>query len=153
MRSYRYLDNAFWEVPDKSVLKCIRITDLEGGKTKKDVLTIPKLLRDGSMNPQYNEVVDAIGVNVIDRYTQQRHEEKQKKRLEDEVKHEQKKQSAQLESLFSTKIRAMEIPEVKNSNNKALRTRIRRAQNELEVNALVSLIIGEELGLFGKKDD
>jgi hypothetical protein len=153
MRSYRYLDNAFWEVPDKSVLKCIRITDLEGGKTKKDVLTVTKLLRDGSMNPQYNEVIDAIGLDTIDRYTQKRHEEKQKKRLEDEVKHEQKKQSAQLESLFSTKIRAMEIPEVKNSNNKTLRTRIRRAQNELEVSALVSLIIGEELGLFGNKDD
>lgn len=153
MRTYRYLDNAFWEVPDKSVLKCIRITTLEGGKTKKDILAVQKFLRDGSINPQYQEVVNAVGMDVIDKYTQQRHEEKQKKKHEEEVKHEQKKQAAQLESLFSTKLRAFEIAEVKNSNNKALRTRIRRAQNELEVNALVSLIIGEELGLFGKKDD
>lgn len=153
MKTYRYLDNAFWEVPDKSVLKCIRITELDGGKTKKDILSIRKFLRDGSINPQYNEVIDAVGIDAIDRYTEQRNSEKQKKRHEDEVKHEQKKQAAQLESLFSTKLRAFEIPEVKNTSNKSLRTRIRRAQNELEVNALVSLIIGEELGLFGNKND
>jgi len=153
MASYRYLDNAFWETPDKSIVKCIRITDLEGGKSKKDILAIKKTLPDGSINPQYTEIVDSVGEHNIDRYTNQRHEEKERQRQEDQIKNEQKKQAAHLENLFGAKIRAMEIDEVKSSKNKALRSRIRKASNELELNALVTLIIGEEMGLFGKKDD
>jgi hypothetical protein len=153
MKSYRYLDNAFWEVPDKSVLKCIRITDLDGERTKKDILTVKKIMGDGSLNPQYKEVVDAVGMNVIDRYTQQRQEEKELKRKEHEIKKEQEAQANMLEGLFSAKLRAFEIDEVKNSKNKPLRSRIRRAKNEMELNALVTLIIGEEMGLFGNKDE
>jgi len=153
MKPYRYLDNAFWEVPDKSIVKCIRIADLGQGKTKKDILAVRKINKDGTPNPQYKEIVDSIGEAVIDKYTQERLEKKEREHQENLVKHEQKKQAAHLEGLFGAKIRAMEIEEVKNTKNKKLRSKIRRANSELEVTALVSLIIGEEMGLFGNNDE
>ena len=46
------------------------------------------------------------------------------------------------------KLQAFEIPEIANSENKALRTRLRRSQNEVEMNAYAALIIGKELGIL-----
>tara|TARA_R110000868_G_scaffold30953_8_gene113918 strand:+ start:1446 stop:1910 length:465 start_codon:yes stop_codon:yes gene_type:complete len=152
VKKYHYLDNAFWEENDKSKLKCIRVTELEGGRTKKTVLSISKTRPDGSPDPVYNEVVDMLGQEAIDAYTEKRHQEKSTAKAEHEIKKAQEMETRKLEDLFSAKIRAMEIPSVKETQNKTLRTKIRRATNVMEVNALVTLIIGESLGLFGDKN-
>ena len=153
MKKYRYLDNAFWEAPDRSILKCIKMTELNDGKSKKEVLTLKKFVNGTEINHQFQEVVSILGIKTIDDYTKKREEEKKKKHHEEALKQEQKNQAKQLEGLFGAKLRAFEIELVKNSTNKTLRTKLRRAQNEMELNALVTLIIGEELGLFGNKND
>ncbi len=77
MAKYEYLDNAFWETEDRSVLKCIRLTTLEGQKgKKKDVMEFRKIRPDGSDCPHYKEVVDKVGIAKIDENTAERKERK-----------------------------------------------------------------------------
>ena len=76
MAEYRFLDNAFWEEEDHSKLKCIRMTKLGPGKEKKDELTVHKFQLDGSENPLYNEIIDALTIEGINASTAKRIAEK-----------------------------------------------------------------------------
>lgn len=147
MAKYRYLDNAYWEEADRSKLKCIKMTQLEDGREKKTILEVDR------EDPIYKEVVSTFGIERIDHHTEVRKERKEKERREHEIKKAQEVEARKLEDLFSAKLRAFEIPTVKETKNKSLRTRIRRAENTMEVQALVTLIIGESLGMFGETDD
>lgn len=149
---YEYLDNAYWESDDRSVVKCIRLTKVADGpanKRKKDILQFSKLLPNGQECPNYKEVVSKIGVEKIDKNTAERKERKQREAQQSRAVHEQKRKSKELEHLFNLKLRAFEIEEIKNSSDRALRTKLRRAKNEVELNAIASVLIAKELGLFG----
>ena len=147
MAKYRYLDNAYWEEADRSKLKCIKMTQLEDGREKKTILEVDR------EDPIYKEVVSTFGIERIDHHTEVRKERKEKERHEHEIKKAQEVEARKLEDLFSAKLRAFEIPTVKETKNKSLRPRIRRAENTMEGQALVTLIIGESLGMFGETDD
>lgn len=149
-RPYYYMDNAFWEREDKSLIKCIRMTKLPDGREKKDILSVPKLRSNGQPNPQYDEVIRELTIEGIDRSHQERLERKAKEQAEAQVIESQNKKAAQLEDLFSLKLKAFEIEGIKTSTNRELRSRLRRAQNEIELNAIATLLIGEELGYFSK---
>lgn len=68
------------------------------------------------------------------------------------IKKEQQQKTQMLEKLFALKLQAFEIPEIRDSTNKKLRTKLRRAQNEIEMNTYATLLIGMENGIF-KEDD
>ena len=149
---YEYVDNAYWEAEDRSIVKCIRLTTIEGApahKKKKDVMQFSKYLKNGSECPNYKEVVEKFGIKRIDENTTERKERKIREEKERRAAAEQKKKTVELEKLFNLKLQAFEIEEVKNSNDRALRTKIRRAKNEVEMNALTTILIAKELGMFG----
>ena len=151
---YEYLDNAFWEADDRSIMKCIRLTKAKDGppnKKIKDVLTLHKVLPDGKECPTYKEVVAKVGIEKIDQNTVERKERKEREAKEKRAVHEQKKKTAELEQLFNMKLQAFEIDEIKNSEDRALRAKLRRAKNTVEMQALASIIIAKELGLLGEK--
>lgn len=148
--NYHFLDNAFWEKDDKTLVKCIRITKLASGQEKKDILSIPKFRADGSINPQFEEVINALTEEGIDRTHKERVERKAMEHQQAEVIDSQNRKASQLEDLFSLKLKAFEIETIKMSTNRHLRSRLRRAQNEIELNAISTLLIGEELGYFTK---
>jgi hypothetical protein len=150
---YEYLDNAYWETEDRSILKCIRLTtiDEQSNKKKKDVLQFKKTRPDGSECPNYKEVVEKFGIQRIDQNTAERKERKNREEKEKRAIAEQKQKTAQLEKLFNLKLQAFEIDEIKNSNDRVLRTKLRRAKNEVEMNALATILIAKELGMFGDK--
>ncbi len=148
MKNYEYMNNAYWEKEDKSLLKCIRLTKKPEGGRKKDVLVFSKIRKDGTPCPNYREVVATVGESVIDKNTEERKNRKGKEEREKRAVHEQKKKSAELEQLFNLKLQAFEIPEIKASPDRSLRTRMRRAKNVVEVYALAALLIGKELGYY-----
>lgn len=148
MKNYEYLNNAFWEKEDKSVLKCIRLTKRPEGGRKKDVLVFNKIRKDGTPCPNYREVVETLGEKLIDKNTEERKNKKGKEEREKRAIAEQKKKSAELEQLFNLKLQAFEIPEIKASADRSLRTRMRRAKNTVELYALAALLIGKELGYY-----
>lgn len=156
MAKYEYLDNAYWEADDRSIVKCIRITTLDDGpanKKKKDVMQFHKIRPDGTECPHYKEVVAKVGVAKIDDNTAVRKEKKEREAKEKRAMHEQQKKTAELEQLFNLKLQAFEIDEIKNSQDRALRAKLRRAKNVVEMNAVASILIAKELGMFGEKED
>lgn len=152
---YEILDNAYWEdgVDDRSVVKCIRMHKEPNGGRRKEVIVFSKLLPDRSLCPQYKEVVAKVGTEKIDANTTERRQRKAMEQKTGQIKHEQKQKTAELERLFSLKLRAFEIPEIRDSERKKLRTKLRRAQNEIEMNAYASLILGLEAGVLKEPDD
>lgn len=150
---YFFMDNAFWENEEKTVVKCIRVTKLPDGKEKKDILSVPQFKRDGSLNPMWEEVMQKLTVEGINRTHAERVQRKEAEQAQATVIDSQNRKAAQLEDLFSLKLKAFEIDVIKLSTNRQLRSRLRRAQNEIELNAIATLIIGEELGYFTKARD
>lgn len=152
MANYHYLPDAFWENSEKTKLKCIRITKLNDGKEKKDVLTLDKHLPNGSPNSKFTEAVNQITIPQIDKFTKERLERKKgNKKSENksgEIVQEQRKMKREYENLFNEKLKIFEIEEIKNCENKNLRARLRRAKSEVELSAVAALIMGIEMGLI-----
>lgn len=143
----KYLDNAFWEdgTEDRSKLKCIR-TGTRDNKRVNDVMLFHKNLGNGSLCEDYRAVVAQLGVEKIDANTAERRQGKDKKERERKSNHEQQKKTQELEILFGLKLRAFENETIKNSDDRALRTKIRRSQNDVELNAYATILMMKELG-------
>ena len=128
------------------MLKCIRLVKQPQGGRKKEVLRFSKLRKDGTPCPDYREVIEIVGEDIIDKNTLERKQRKGKEEKEKKAVEDQKRKSKELEQLFNLKLQAFEIPEIKNSSDRNLRTRMRRAKNALEVHALSAVVIAKELG-------
>ena len=105
---YRILDNAYWEdgVDDKSMVKCIKMTDVQGKPQQKEVCLFHKILRDGNHCPQFAEVVRVVGEQKIDANTTERRTKKEKQLREHRAKQDQIKKTKELEHLFQLKLKA-----------------------------------------------
>ena len=147
---YEILDNAYWEdgIDDRSVVKCIRMHREPNGGRRKEVRAFSKLLPDRSLCPKYKEVVSKVGVEKIDANTTERRKRKAMEKKTGQVKQEQKAKAQELEKLFAMKLRAFEIPEIRDTEHNVLRKKLRRAQNEIEMNAYATLILGIESGVI-----
>lgn len=96
-------------------------------------------------NPDLQEVMRKFTVEQLEENTRKQikkvNAEAEQKRLKEEAKVERKKQ----EDLFAVKLKAFEIEAIKNSENRALKSKIRRAKNDFEVLAYTAaLILNEE---------
>jgi len=119
--------DAFWETPRKAVLNCI--SEREDGNKK--IRQVHKLTES---DPLFKQCVDALGVEHIDENTKRRVNlkfEKQKKRQELE---ESKIKAKLLEELFNYKLKTFEVEEIKLSQNRELKSKLRRAKSIPEVN-------------------
>lgn len=144
-----FKESAFWREEDKSMLTCLETTNDPSGVVRD----LPKNLVNGAPNPDYELAVVYItktyGADAIDKYTQKRKERHVQERLQRDLKDRQRKKSAELEDLFQQKLKAFEIETIKNSENRQLRTKIRKASNVIEMNAWVTILMMEEM----KKDE
>jgi hypothetical protein len=144
-----FKESAFWREEDKSILTCLETTNDPSGVVRD----FPKNLVNGASNPDYEIAFEYItktyGADAIDKYTQKRKERHVQERLQRDLKDRQRKKSAELEELFQQKLKAFEIETIKNSENRQLRTKIRKASNVIEMNAWVTILMIEEM----KKDE
>lgn len=140
-----WLDNPFWENETHTVMKAIlRMEDEDSGRVTTQVMTIEKGSEEDP-NPDWQEVIDQIGVEKIDantneRFTRLAQEEEARRLREQEVE-----QAKKLEQLFNAKLQAFEIDEVKHSTNRALKARLRRAKTIIEVNVYAMMIVMESI--------
>lgn len=95
-------------------------------------------------NPDYDAVLRTFSEEDIDEAT--RHREERKMREAQARMDREKVDNARRrdEALFEAKLEAFEIPVVKNSKNKALKSKIRRSKNHIEVFAYTTMLIMEE---------
>lgn len=144
MAERKWLDNAFWETPRKQVLNCIS-EEVVDGKDRRQVYKLDKFRDDGTECPMFKEVVEYLGEDVIERSTAKRYEQKAREaELEKQRKLEQAN-AKKLEKLFEYKLETFEIPEIKESKNRALKSKLRRSKSIPEVNLWAMVIVKEAL--------
>lgn len=145
MASRRWLDNAFWETEEKNQLNCIlEIVDDEGREIRQ-VMKLNRTDRDGSENPMFNEVVESLGEARIDQETQDRVERKKAEAEEHKQRELEHQKARKLEKLFNYKLEAFEVEEIKNSKNRKLKGKLRRAKSRIEVDLYSIMILQEQL--------
>ena len=123
---------AIWETSTKDQLTVL--CKREDGKSTT--------LQTSEGTPHWNEYFTNHTKESVDENTEAHH----KRRLvqqEKDTKHKQKLE--EMKTLFTAKLQAFEIPEVKECEDKQLRSRIRKAKNPMEITALVAVIMSRAL--------
>jgi hypothetical protein len=95
-------------------------------------------------NPDYIAIMEKFTEEEIDENTRRREErraEEVRQRMERSKVDQQRRKD---EALFEAKLEAFEVSIIKNSTNKALKTKIRRSKSALEVMAYATMLIMEE---------
>jgi hypothetical protein len=145
MTTRSWASNSFWETYDKNKITTILTTTNEDETVTTQQLTVSKFTQDGTENPDFLEILGSIGEEKINENTTTRTE---KKKAEIEAKEQRKiedEKAKQLQILFEAKIQAFEIEQIKNSTNRLLKSKLRKAQNLIEVNIYSMMIVMEEL--------
>ena len=100
---------------------------------------------EGKSNINYDEILEIFGSEELDRLTEEhkvekeRQEKIQKERAEADVA--RKKQQI----LFNMKLEAFEVEEIKQSENRELKKRLRKAKTPIEVQAFATLLIQDAI--------
>jgi hypothetical protein len=145
MTTRSWASNSFWETYDKNKITTILTTTNEDETVTTQQLTVSKFSTDGVENPDFLEILESISEEKINENTTARTE---KKKAETEAKEQRKiedEKAKQLQILFEAKIQAFEIEQIKNSTNRLLKSKLRKAQNLIEVNIYSMMIVMEEL--------
>ena len=123
---------AIWETSTRDQLTVLCKRE-DGGTTT---------LQTSEGTPHWDEYFTKFTKESVDQRTEEHHKTRLAEKEKD-AKHRQKLD--EMKALFTAKLQAFEIPEVKNCEEKELRSRIRKAKNPIEVTALVAVIMGRVL--------
>jgi hypothetical protein len=100
---------------------------------------------DGTPNEMFNEVIEFLGDETIEASTKKRLERKQAEAELDKQKKLEHERAKKLEKLFEYKLETFEIPEIKASKNRLLKSKLRRSKSIPEVNLYAMMIVKESL--------
>jgi len=139
-----WLDNAFWETPKKQILNAIS-EEIDGNKTKRQVLKIQKINEDGTENEMFAEAVAFLGEDRINESSKKRLEKKQSEADVEKQKKLEHERAKKLEKLFEYKLETFEIAEIKESKNRLLKSKLRRSKSIPEVNLYAILLVQEAI--------
>lgn len=149
---FKYRENAFytnWREGggDRDSITALKYCEEDPGIPIQQVV-VPRLLDDGSVSQEYEDIIKQLSSEVLLNNTKSRKEEKERQERNENLLREEQKKSSDLEKLFSQKLKVFEIPEVKESSDRKLRSLIRRSKNEPELYAYTTLLIGIEKGII-----
>lgn len=141
----RWMDNAFWETEEKEMLNCILEMEDDVGRVTRQVMKLRKTDEEGKDNPDFIEVVEALGEELIDENTEERMSRKKRESEEKKQQELEHAKARKLEQLFNYKLETFEIDDIKNSKNRQLKSKLRRAKNRVEVDLYAIMIVMEEM--------
>lgn len=145
MTTRKWADDSFWESYDQNrITSILTITDENGNKTSQQ-LTVSRYNPDGSPNPDFAEIIEQLSEEKITENTTKRNEKKTKEREAQHQKKLEHEKALKLQKLFEYKIEAFELDHIKNSKNRLLKSKLRKAKNIVEVNIYSMMIVMEEL--------
>ena len=101
--------------------------------------------KDGTPNELFNEVIDDLGVESVDRNTEDRKVRKAAEKEEGQQRDVEFARARKLEELFNYKLEIFETEEIKNSKNRKLKGKLRRAKSKIEVNLYAMMLLQEVL--------
>ena len=134
----REIKYPIWENTEKTRIKC-QFHYEDGSQVEATVMDT----EEG--NPDWKEIMDLFGVEGVEashqKYLAERAIHMKKREAEDKEKAEIDKASM----LFSAKLEAFEVKEVKSSKDRKIKSRIRKASSFVEIQALTAVLIMKEL--------
>ena len=139
-----WLDNAFWETPKKQLLNAISVENIDN-KEIRQVHKINKLLENGDPNELFQEVIEFLGEEKINESTKRRLDKKQAEAELEKQKKLEHERAKKLEKLFEYKLETFEIPEIKSSRNRFLKSKLRRSKSIPEVNLYAMMLVKESI--------
>lgn len=144
----RKFSNVVWDNPEKTRVAANLVVNYDDGTTNFFTAVVSDV--EGG-NPDWKAIMEEIGVEDIDNATNEkvtrRNKERQEKRAADEDRKKKQITYDKQEALFSIKLEAFEIEEVKNSKNRELKAKIRKSKSPLEVTAWTTILLNYELNL------
>ena len=141
----REIKYPIWANEEKTQVKC-RFYYEDGSTVEASVMDT----EEG--NPDWAEIMETFGVKGVDESHEMHLAEREKQR---ELHEAQKKEHIETEKasiLFSAKLEAFEIDEVKTSKDRVMKSRIRKAGSIIEVSALTAVLIMKEIDNEETKD-
>lgn len=127
-----------WANEDKNQI--IAKFKFEDGNIVTAAISIP----EGGTNPDWDEIMETFGTEVLDTNLEKDLEEHYKRKEAQEEQRKQEIERAMKEALFNAKAEAFEIQLVKDSKNKKIKNKIRKAATIMEVSAYTSALILKE---------
>lgn len=141
----RWMDNAFWETDEKEMLNCILEMEDDVGRVTRQVMKLRKFDEEGNENPDFIEVVETLTEELITENTNERNVRKRREAEEEKQRELEHAKARKLEQLFNYKLEAFEVEDIKNSKNRQLKSKLRRAKNRVEVDLYSIMILMEEM--------
>lgn len=146
MKNRKWHGNAFWiDNNRKDAVRAILSFEDDSERFVKQEMTVHKFKKGTEEeNPDFLEVMKVIGEEKIDANTDARIKRNQERRKREEEVKKAEKQRALLAKLFEEKIDVLEIDEIKNSKNRELKSKIRRAKSSIELQMYAIMLMMEE---------
>lgn len=134
--------NPIWDNKERTRVKCqIIMTSSDGEETKHIAL-----INDNS--PDWDIIIEKYGLEYIDEKTKEVAEKSEQllkeKQEKDRENHVRQKERSRLEKLFTRKLEIFEIEDIKNSEDKEAKARIRKAKNETEALVYAAILMMKE---------
>ena len=133
----------FWENAAKDRLTVRLNISHDDGSFSTTVAKVSKFDTDGKITSDYEEVLSQNSMEEIDKFTEDRLERHRQQREADIKKQQERNEAKRLEDLFNAKLSTFEIPEIKESTNRKLKAKIRKAKNQVEMQAYATILLME----------
>jgi hypothetical protein len=134
----------FWENYQKDRITAKLVINHSDGKTSSSTATVSKYTRDGNLTEDYELIIAQNGIEKIDSNTKEREDRHRQKHETEKRKRSESDQARKLENLFNAKLEVFEIDSIRNSTNRKLKSKIRKAKNIYEMQAFLGMLIQEE---------
>jgi len=135
----------FWETAAKDRLTVRLNITHDDGSFSTSVARVSKYDENGKLTKDYEEILEQNEIKAIDKFTEDRLERHRQERESKIQKEKERHEAKRLEELFNLKLQTFEIPEIKDSTNRKLKAKIRKAKNLVEMNAYATILLMENM--------
>lgn len=142
----------FWETAAKDRMTVRLNITHDDGSFSTSVARVSKYDANGKVSKDWDEILDQNTIEEIDKFTEERLERHKHQREADIKKQQEKQEAKRLEDLFNYKLQTFEIPEIKESSNRKLKAKIRKAKNIIEMNAYATILLMEKYNEENKSE-
>ena len=133
----------FWETAAKDRITVRLNITHDDGSFSTSVARVSKYDENGNITSDFDEILSQNTLEVINKFTDERLERHRQEREAKVKKQQERNESKRLEDLFNSKLATFEIPEIKNSKNRKLKSKIRKSKNSVEMTAYATILLME----------
>lgn len=134
----REIKHPYWSKDDKTQIVCQ--FHYEDGTVLEAAV-----MDTAEGNPDWKEIFETFTVEEIDETTNRMKEEREQQAQKFEFEEKEKLERMKTDALFSAKLEAFEISLIRESKDRKLKSKIRKAQSLMEIQAYTTILLMREL--------